>query len=45
MKIIDQPTGLRARLGFGSASSAGAGSFSGGSDKAMMMAGDATASA
>jgi hypothetical protein len=33
MKIIDQPTGLRARRGFGSASSAGAGSFIGGSDK------------
>jgi hypothetical protein len=33
MKIIDQPTGLRARRGFGSASSAGAGSLMGRSDK------------
>src|SRR5205085_4357682 len=43
MKIIDQPTGLRARRGRGSpsaASSAGAGSFIGGSDKTTGLAGD-----
>jgi hypothetical protein len=43
MKIIDQPTGLRLRLGACSASassSAGAGSFRGGSDNAMNRTGD-----